>query len=382
MRGRLDIALLKNFIRENAVPLKAFAISRFGLFLLVYLMLVFIPVQRSSKLWRAYPDNLFLDGWVRFDAGWYGRIAKFGYKNIPTGNGQDTNFFPMYPLAVRVVNRVVGDVYLSGIIVANICFFFALLGLYRLIYGRYGPRVATRTVYILVFNPFSFFFSAMYSEAMFLLFVVFAFLFCERGHYLLAGLFAAGAGATRNVGIFTGVGLGLVALRQVGYDWRRLGKKGLWLFLSLSGPVMFIVFLMVKYNDPLLFIHAQHAWGPFNPADVLRYAFGVLRQGPFLSWGYPVLFLFYIALGMAAIWIILMARRFLGLPYVVFSLLLVFPAFLRFTGMGRYLIVVFPLFVAFAGFTERKWAYWAFLTVESGLLVLFSFMFSHWYWVA
>ena len=261
------IGLLRKFAEENVVPLKAFVISRFGLFLLVYLTLVLIPVQRNPKLWVVYPDNLFLDGWARFDAGWYARIAKFGYKNIPTGNGQDTNFFPMYPLAVKAVSTVVGDVYLSGIIVANSCFLFALLGLYRLVDERYGPRIAARTVYILAFNPFSFFFSAMYSEAMFLFFVVFAFLFCERGRYLLAGLFAAGAGATRNVGIFTGVGLGLVALRQAGYDWRRLGTKGLWLFLSLSGTVIYLAFLMIRYHDALLFIHAQRAWGSFNPAN-------------------------------------------------------------------------------------------------------------------
>jgi len=202
-----------------------------------------------------------LDGWVRFDAGWYARIAKFGYKNIPTGNGQDTNFFPLYPLAVKAVNSIIGNVYLSGIIVANICFFLALLGLYHLIYRRHGPRIAARTAYILAFNPFSFFFSAMYSEAMFLFFVVFAFLFCERRRYLFAGLFAAGAGATRNVGIFTGAGLGLIAFQQADYNWRQLEKKGLWLLLCLSGPVIYITFLMIKYNDALLFIHAQHAWG-------------------------------------------------------------------------------------------------------------------------
>jgi len=382
MRGNLGIVLLKKFIRENSAPLKAFFISRFGLFILVYLTLVIIPVQKNSKFWRAYPDNPFLDGWARFDTGWYARIAEFGYKNTPTGNGQDTNFFPMYPLVVKAVNSLVGNIYLSGIIVANICFFLALLGLYRLIYRQHGPRIAARTVYILAFNPFSFFFSAMYSEAMFLFFAVFAFFFCERRHYLLAGLFAAGAGATRNVGIFTGAGLGLIALRQADYNWRQLEKKGLWLLLCLSGPVIYIVFLTIKYNDALLFIHAQHAWGSFNPAGILKYTFKTLHQGSFLSWGYPTLFLFYTALGVAAILIVLITRCFLGLPYVVFSLLLIFPAFLRFTGMGRYLIVVFPLFIALAGFTVRKRVYWAFLSVETGLLVLFSFMFSHWHWVA
>jgi len=368
--------------RENAVPLRAFALSRVGLFALVYLSLVFFPARSGKSYWHAFPGNRFLDGWTRFDSGWYVRIARFGYKNIPTKNGQDTNFFPMYPLIIRTVSKVVGSAYLSGILVSNVCFLISLIGLYVLGKERYGPGVAARTVYLLAFNPFSFFFSAVYTEALFLFFVVFAFFFCERKRYLLAGLFAAGAGATRNIGIFTVIGLGLIALRQAGEDGDGMKPRMAWLLLGIAGFLTYIGFLAFRFGNPLLFFYAQKAWGTFNPGETLKYIFETFRYAPLGKWGYPFLFLFFPLLGFSAIYLILKERRFLGMPDVVFSLLLILPAFLRFTSLGRYLIVVFPLFVAFGKLTKGRWPYRFALASEGGLLVLFTFLFSHWYWVA
>ena len=369
-------------VREYSVPFKAFFISRAGLFLLIYLTLVFFPVQSGHKYWHAFPGNRFLDGWARFDSGWYARIARFGYKNIPTRNGQDTNFFPMDPLLIRRLTKVVGNVFLSGIIISNTCFLLALMGLFRLVRERNGYDLARRAVYLLAFNPFSFFFSAVYAEALFLFFLVFAFLFCEQGRYLLAGLFSAGAGVTRNLGIFALIGLGLVPLRQSGYRWKRLSPRALWLLVGLAGPLAYMIFLAVRFEDPFLFIHAQRAWGAFNPGKILDYVFRTFRYGAVRLWGYPVLFLFHLLLGLSAIFLVLKERKALGIPYVVFSLLLVLPGFLRFTSLGRYLIVIFPLFVALGRMTEKRLAYLFTLSAEGALLILFSFLFSHWFWVA
>ncbi len=369
-------------IRDYAIPINAFLVSRLGLFLLVYVTLILFPVQINRQYWHVFPQNRFLDGWARFDAGWYSRIARFGYKNIPMGHGQDTNFFPFYPMVIRGLGKVFGNVFLAGVVVSNLCFFFSLIGLFQLVKDRYDPGIARRSVYLLAFNPFSFFFSAVYTEAMFLFFVIFSFYFCENRRYLLAGLCAAVAGATRNIGIFTFVGVGFIAVRQMKERDEGLNPRVLWLLVSLVGPLAYIAFLGFRFGDPLLFLHAQRAWGTFNPKGILDYVINTLRYGAVWTWGDPVLFLFHFLLGILAIWIILKERRFLGQPYVIFSLLLILPAFLRFTSMGRYLIVVFPLFMALGKLGKKKWVFRGFLFVESGLLILFSFMFSHWYWVA
>jgi hypothetical protein len=91
---------IQYWIIGNSFPLSLFFISRIGLFLLVYLSLVMIPVDNLPELWRSHPDNLFLDGWARWDSAWYMRIATQGYDNEANQQGQDTAMFPLYSLLI------------------------------------------------------------------------------------------------------------------------------------------------------------------------------------------------------------------------------------------------------------------------------------------
>jgi Gpi18-like mannosyltransferase len=195
-------------LRDYLVPLQIFALSRIGLFALVYISLVLLPVRELLGSWRSHPENLFLDGWARWDSGWYASIVENGYTNrLVSDLGQDTAFFPLYPLAAGLVNKLIGNVLLSGVIVSNVCLLIALIGMYRLISNRYGKETASRSLVLLAICPFSFFFSAMYTESLFLLSLVFAFLFCERRRHLLAGLCGPAAGATKVLGVLTLFGL-------------------------------------------------------------------------------------------------------------------------------------------------------------------------------
>ncbi len=362
--------------------LKVFLISRAGLFLIVYGALTFFPAQTGRRYWHAFPQNRFLDGWVRFDAGWYGEIAKHGYRNIPTPDGQDTNFFPLYPLLMRIMGKGIGNIYLAGILLSNTFFLFTLLGLYRLLNLKYGKELSERAITLLAFNPFSFFFSAVYAESLFLFFLVYAFYFCERENYLTAGICAAAAGATRNLGIFSLIGIGLLALEKVGYAQRELKPAMGLLWVGLAGPLLYMAFLNVRFHDPLLFLHAQKAWGSFSPVKILCYMTQTFQSGMLRYWGIPLLFLFHLFLGLLAVFAVLKERKMLGLSYTVFSLLMILPGFLRFTSLGRYLLVVFPLYGVLGKWTRQRGAYWALLIGEGSLLVLFSVMFGLWYWVA
>ncbi len=315
-------------------PFKAFLLSRTILFIIIYATLVFLPVRNGKGFWRGFPNNRFLDGWARFDSGWYAGIAKNGYKNIPTGKGQDTNFFPMYPILMRVVGKVTGDVFLAGIIVSNIFFLFALFGLYKLVLTKYGPNIAEKTVYVLAFNPFSFYFSAAYAEAVFLFFLIFAFYFCERERYLLAALFAAGAGATRNLGIFAFVGTGLVAFQKAGYDWRRLKRKMFYLIVGMSGSLAYMMCLGIRFHDPFLFIHAQHAWGPFFQLNIFTDIYKNLLLGSLAPWKQAILVFFHIFLGVFTLLLLWKGRKALPLPYLIFSILLIIPGFMRLNKFG------------------------------------------------
>ena len=74
---------MKNKQKAIAIPLIVFLINRASLFLIVYLGLLFYPPRQGPGLWRAFPHNLFLDGWVRWDSGWYLSIVSHGYSYLP-----------------------------------------------------------------------------------------------------------------------------------------------------------------------------------------------------------------------------------------------------------------------------------------------------------
>src|SRR5919109_1438419 len=129
---------------------------------------------------------------TRFDAGWYLAIARRGYKWDPLlaehQRQQNVAFFPAFPIAMRVAGEIVtipahlahdpnflgstGDarVLWGGTLVCIACFALASILLVRLAELRLGDREAgARAVLLLATYPFALFFSAPYSEGMFLL---------------------------------------------------------------------------------------------------------------------------------------------------------------------------------------------------------------------
>ncbi len=53
---------------------------------------------------------------MRWDANWYLSIARDGYFYVP-GSQSSVAFFPAYPLVLRAVGVVVGDLVVAGMLV-------------------------------------------------------------------------------------------------------------------------------------------------------------------------------------------------------------------------------------------------------------------------
>src|SRR5687768_3305758 len=78
------------------------------------------------------PAGLYgwLEMWHRWDALRYIRLADKGYG--ATGDPSDLVGFPLFPTLIRMVNFVVGDLLVSGFIVAGIASVAAAVLLYKL----------------------------------------------------------------------------------------------------------------------------------------------------------------------------------------------------------------------------------------------------------
>lgn len=157
-----------------------------------------------------------LEGWVRFDGGWYHSIVTNGYYYKPGGQSSIA-FFPGYPTLVGLVSRVTGDVYLAGIVVTFLCGLGLSVVFYRWCAQRSSPHHARVALALLLVFPYAWYlYGAMYADALFVLCAVGAFFLIEKDRPILAGIVAAVATATRPVGIAMVVGMVAVLLEHRG----------------------------------------------------------------------------------------------------------------------------------------------------------------------
>src|SRR5207248_6926983 len=105
-----------------------------------------------------------------------------------------------YPLVARAAGWVVGSAVLGSLLVAVAALAVALYLLRRLVVLDAGERYARGALLVTALFPTAFFFSAIYTESLFLALTVAAFYAARRQRWALAGLCGGLAAATRNTG--------------------------------------------------------------------------------------------------------------------------------------------------------------------------------------
>lgn len=196
-----------------------------------------------------------LSMWQRWDALWYQHIVEQGYSS---GDGS-TAFFPLYPLLVRGATFIFGgqDVFAS-LIVSTAASIVAAWLLFRLVQfevtahghgigtiGELSLRARTLLPYLVVLLvflfPTAFFLFAPYTESLFLLLTVGAFLLSRTGHHIWAGAVGALASLTRAQGAFLVLPLAYEYARQHDLVPWEAPRRRARLDLGATGVVMPVV---------------------------------------------------------------------------------------------------------------------------------------------
>lgn len=327
-------------------------------------------------------DEYVVMGWVGWDSSWYMRIARDGYEYTP-GQQSSVAFFPLYPLAIRAMERLGPDVYQSGVLVTLLCGPLAILLFLRWARTRVEDETtALQASLLLALYPFTFFlYGVMYSDALFLLLVVGAFLLLEKGHLVPAVLLAAVATAARPVA--PAVVLGLIARRL---EWKReRGQRwsavDLLPVLSALGFVLYMLYLDQRFGAPFAFAETQVGWGQAPGWESwlkVHWFHTVFSHGT--NGETRLRLLLHALLTVGALALVWPTFRRLGWGYGVFCAALIgIPtvATKDFMGMGRYLISAFPLFLTLALLLrERPRVRQAMLAVGAVSLVLLSAAFG------
>ena len=350
-------------MRRAAIAYVALAVVLTGI-------VAFAVSRHGATPTLAFPGRNVIGGWCRFDCTWYVDIADRGYTYVP-GHQSSVAFFPGYPLVVRAFDAIIGNPIVSSALVTWLAGLSAVVLFARWSLDRLASRLAVGAVAAFLLYPYGWFlFGAGYADALFLAFVIGAFLLLERDRPLLAGLAAAAGGATRPTGIGLVLGLGLVALDRSGglpkrTDtgwWARLGiparvelrrfrRRDAWVLVAFAGPIAWSVWLADRFGDGFLFVTVQKAWHQtqgFHTWFKIGFGGQVLRGA---DTGYTVGLVIQALLTLAALLAVPAVIRRFGAGYGGYTLVIVVLAALGtkdFQGMGRYVLAAFPLF-ALAG---------------------------------
>jgi hypothetical protein len=351
-----------------------FVCTRLSLFLLAYVAQVLITRQVMTGSFVGEP---YLHFWARWDAFWYLGIAEHGY--WPTGGGpENLAFFPLFPIMIRAVGNLLGDNGLAGLLIANVCFALALVALYRLVEDRFDRQAARWTIVLLSVSPFAYFFSAVYTESLFLLLTVASFLAAERRRWWLAGGLGMLCALTRLVGAAMGPALLLMYLQARPERWWKVDRHIFAAGLAPLGTVVYMAYQYLAFGDPLLFYGVSIAeWeryqlparglGPLNPFAML--------QGDY----YLVLVMNLAAAVLTLVAVAPVARR-MGLGYAAFVLIgTVIPLSAGLQSLGRYVTVLFPTFVMLGLYVRNPLARNLLAVAFSLLLGLCTLLFLNWY---
>jgi hypothetical protein len=374
----------------------------------LFALFVFIPNRHPRAARWDDPSvtrdlGAVTDVWARWDSVWFLRIAKHGYD---AATGAASAFYPLYPGAVGVLGRVFfGHYVLSGIVVSIAAAFGSFLLLHRVAEERLGVDGARRAVLYLAVFPFALFLQAVYSESLYLLLTLAAFVLAERGRFLAAGAAAGLALLTRPLGIALLPALALLA-------WRKRERVRALAGLAVA-PVLFAAYPLYLWRaegDPWAFVHAQRIWSRhLSPAGPLGGVWDGLRAGwagveQLASGSHTHVYwtavqdtdpiraatinLENLAFLVLFIGLTVVAWRRFGAPYGVFAAVsLAIPLSVPserwpLLSLPRFGLTVFPFFLALAALGGRPRLHTAIVSVSSLLLGVAVVQWALWQWVA
>ncbi len=356
------------------------------------------PAADPSRLTQGLGSigNVLAAPSVRWDSIHYLGIAEHGY-----ASASSTVFFPLYPMLVRVLGFALGSDVLGGAVISLSSFSIALVLLHRLTALELGPRAADATVLLLAFAPVSLFFSAVYTESLFLALSAGSIYAARQGRWKLACGLGCAASATRVTGAGLLLPLALMYLRER----RAVDRRAAWLLVVPAGLAAYLGYLAFRgYGLLAPFAgqtgteHGHQMTGPLQTlvSAVQAAAAGahsVLTEpiyepslgGPFSNGAESIVLLAVLGIAVAAL--VAVIRR-LPVQYGAYALATLLVCIWSpvagqpLKSLDRYTLTIFPLWMAAGAWLSERRMTRAVVLLGAALLAFWTFQFATWAWVA
>ncbi len=364
------------FARANAFPIALFVALR--VWTLVWASMVAAYVQPSASAAEQYYGveplrDAIIAPWQRWDTIWYSKIATEGY-----ADDVRVVFAPLYPLLMRAVSLVTaGNVVAAGLVISSIAALASFILLYHLARELADERAARRALLFLAAFPTAFYLFAAYTEAVFLAFILGAFLCMRRRQWWATGILGALAAMTRTQGVLVLLPFAVAFWFQWRHNEIRL-RQSLALGLIVLGGSAHWLWLMLQFGSLEVWMQAQLVWHrAVLPWQALFESWQTMVNAPSALEG--ALTFFQLSAEVLMLGVMVWSARRLPLAYTAYTAIVALPPLLvvttyssqfPLTGVLRFAILVFPLFLLLGKIPKQWW--------QTPLLALLFVMQTFW----
>jgi len=248
----------------------------FILFLFIISRLPLLIIINYTKI----PSTSLFTALCREDCVEYMQIILNGYTHIPASLVNMANdkinwaFFPLFPFLIKNL-LLLSNHLIYGIILNQLLLLGSMYLLYTYTKKEYSEKIAKRATLLLAFSSINIYMATLYTEALFLFISLLSINAIHSKKFFKASLLNGLLSATRVQGTLMLVPFTYSYIQKNIKSWQRKNSIELIFMLccSLSGLMLFMIFLHYWVGDSLAFLHIQAAWGKYHhswlhPIDV------------------------------------------------------------------------------------------------------------------
>ncbi len=347
------------------IALAATAVLRLFYSALVAAFLPFLHLDARLIQSNALTENLpspqhgvyyaLLGIWERFDTLWFLHIAQYGYDRPMA-----VIFYPLYPLAIRIVSWVLPPI-IAALLVSTVAAFFFFWALLRLAGSELPGTERLRVLLLVLVWPTSFVLFAGYAESLTLALIVWAVIFAREGRWGPATVCGLIAGLSRPSGVLVSIPLFVLGLRSrcvasLAVVLAPLGLLSYWGWLRWTGHTSVVEAYRLQQGMTLV-LPWTGAW------KVLRL---IASQGDTLL---------AVKLGIVILFAAISLHRQVRFEDKLFALVVIMQMLMYsgrpLLGAMRYLLLVYPAFMVFGSYTghlNSKWFSFGLVALEAANL--------------
>lgn len=325
--------------------------------------------------------------WSNFDGVHYINIVVNGYTT-------EARFFPFLPLLILIFS--LGNMnflftYFISLIIPSAALLISLVLFYKLLKLDYDDKISQNSIIYMLFFPTSFFFAAVYTESIFLLFSIACLYLARKKQWLFISTLTMFLVSTRFVGIFIIPALIYeYCIQNKSLKFKNYLKILELTIVPLAGLVAYSIFNYIKWGSLLHFLtaHSELNNGRSSTSLVLpfqtmyRYS-KILTTIPVTQFEWWIAILEISSFIVGTILLFISWRKKVRTSYLIFAVgAFMLPAFSgTFSGLPRYLVIAFPVFIALS-LIKNKYIKVCYFVVSVPLLFLLLMFFSKGYYIS